>query len=105
MDVDAPVFDVDGVGLGKPYVAVDAAATVPTGIGLIRVVYSDCHYVLALVDIRGDIVLETAIAVRAKTDFVAVNIDRGVHVNAVELEEEEVARIPFCHLDRSGEIS
>ena len=89
VDVDAPVLDVDGMGFGEPNMAVDTTARVPTGVGLVGVVYSDCHYVFALVDIWGYVVLETAIAIRAKAYLLSIDIHGGVHVNTIEGEEKE----------------
>jgi hypothetical protein len=88
VDVDTPLFDMDGVGCGEPYMAVDATTRVPTGVGLVGVVNSDGYYVLTLVYIGGDIVLETAIAIRAKAYLMAVNEYRRIHVDSVEGEEK-----------------
>ena len=87
VDVDAPVLDVDGMGFGEPDMAVDTTARVPTGVGLVGVVYSDCHYVLAFVDIRGYVVLETRIAIRARAYLLSIDIHGGVHVNTIEFQE------------------
>jgi hypothetical protein len=64
--------------------AVDATTRVPTGVGLVGVVNSDGYYVLTLVYIGGDIVLETAIAIRAKAYLLSIDIHGGVHVNTIE---------------------
>ena len=56
---DAPVTDVGASSRRKPHMAVDTAARVPSGIGLITVIDLHSHHVVALTDIRCDVVLET----------------------------------------------
>ena len=87
MDVDTPVLDVDGMGFGEPYMAVDATAGVPTGVGLVGVVDTHCHHVLTFVDVRGDVVLEAGVAIRARAYLLSIDINGGVHVNTIELQE------------------
>ena len=86
MDVNTPVLDVDGMGFGEPYVAVDATAGVPTGVGLVGVVDTHCHHVLTFVDVRGDVVLEAGVAIRAGAYLLAVYEYRRIHVDSVEFE-------------------
>ena len=76
------------IGLGKPHVAIDTAATVPAGVRLVGVVHPYCHHVLALSDIRCDVVLETRITVGSVTHLLAIHIDRGIHIHTIELQEE-----------------
>ena len=85
--IDAPVLHVDGRGLRQPHMTVDAAAAIPAGIGLVGVVDTHGHHVLALLHIGRDVILETRIAVRTEADLLAVHIDRRVHIDAVELQE------------------
>ena len=87
MDVDTPVLNVDGMGFGEPNMAVDATAGVPTGVGLVGVVDTHCHHVLTFVDVRGDVVLEAGVAIRAGAYLLAVYEYRRIHVDSVELQE------------------
>ena len=87
MDVDTPVLDVDGMGFGEPYVAVDATAGVPTGVGLVGVVDTHCHHVLTFVNVGGNVVLEAGVAIRAGAYLLAVYEYRRIHVDSVELQE------------------
>ena len=74
-------------------VAVDAAAGVPTRVGLLCVVASHGDdIVLALgVEVGGDFVRERAVAVGPCPDRVAVHEDRAVHEDAVELNRHDLA--------------
>ena len=85
--MDTPALDVDGVGLGEPHMAVDATARVPTGVGLVGVINTHGYYVLTFVYVWGDIVLETGIAIRARAYLLSIDINGGVHVNTIELQE------------------
>ena len=85
--IDAPVLHVDGVGLRQPHMTVDTTATIPARVRLVAVIHPHGHYVLALLHIGRDVILETRIAIRTEADLLAVHIDRRVHIDAVELQE------------------
>ena len=87
VDIDAPMFDVDGVSLGEPYVTVYAATTIPTGVGLVGVVYTYSHNILAFVNIGSDVIFETAISVWSKPNLLTIDINCRVHINPIEFEE------------------
>ena len=66
---------------------VDTTATIPARVRLVAVIHPHGHYVLALLHVRRDVILETRIAIRTEADLLAVHIDRRVHIDAVELQE------------------
>ena len=90
VDIDAPMFDVDGVSLGEPYVAVYTTTAVPTGVGLVGVVYTYCHNILAFMNIGSDVVFETAIAVWPKPNLLTIDINCRVHINPIEFQEKQL---------------
>ena len=89
-DERAIAIDTHGFGGGQVDVAVDARAGIPAGIGKIVVVIDADgeDIVAALVEVRREVVFERSIAVRAFAEFVAVQVDGGVLVDAVEAEDE-----------------
>ena len=88
VDIDTPMLDVDGVGTREPYVAIDATARVPTGIGLIGIIHANSYHILTFMDKGCNVVLETGIAIRAKAYFLPIDINGGVHIDTIELEED-----------------
>ena len=88
VDIDAPMLYMDGIGLCEPYVPINAAARVPAAVGLVAVVHTHSHHVVALTDVGCDVVLEGTVAVGTEAHLLTVDIDSGVHIDTVELEEE-----------------
>ena len=80
---------VQPVGDGQPDVAVDAAAGVPAGVGLARVVDPHGHDVDARHQVPGDVVREADVTVGPAAQVHAVDPDVAVHVDAVELEPDD----------------
>ena len=69
---------------------IDAAARIPTTVGLVAIIDTDGQDVLSrAVEIGGEIVLEGG-AIGARAQGVAVDIDRGVHIDAVEGDEDAI---------------
>ena len=62
----SPMLNVDGIGLGEPYVAIDATARVPTRIGLIGVINTNSYHILSLVLISPHIRILCTFAPRKK---------------------------------------
>ena len=73
-------------GLRQPYVTVDTTAAIPTGVWLVRVVYTHCHHILAFTDIRSDIVFEAGVSIGSVPHQLTIDIDRRIHIHAVELD-------------------
>ena len=72
-------------------VAVDARTAVPTAVGLLAVVHTHGDDIVACwVNPLADVIFEGDIAVRTSAKFVAIDIDGGVHINAVELDEPQL---------------
>ena len=82
-----PVLNMDGVSLSEPYMAIYATTRVPTGIRLIRVIHTDGNYILALVYVWGNVILETGVSIRSKTNLLPIDINSRVHVNTIEFQE------------------
>ena len=91
-DIEAAVGEMRLRRSDEPHVAVDAAARVPAGIRLLGVVAAHGDHVVFARrrDKRRDVIAERAVAVRPCPDFVAVDIDRAVHKDAVELHGDPV---------------
>ena len=89
------------VDLGQPYVPVYAASGIPSRIGLVAVVhpYGDDVFP-APSDIRGKVVPEGYVSVRACAEFMAVDIDGGVHVDTVEIDVDHFAAV--CRIKRES---
>ena len=68
--------------------AIDATTRIPTGVWLVAVVHTYSHHILTLFQIGRDIIFERAIAVWTITHFLTIDIDRGVHVHAIERQKE-----------------
>ena len=75
------------VCLREPNMTVDAASAVPTGVRLVAVVYFYNHHVLALAKIRSDVIFKRTITIRAGAHFLTVDINGGVHINAIKLKQ------------------
>ena len=86
--MDTPMLHVDVAGLSQPDVAVDAAARVPARVGLVAVVDTHGHHVVALMHVGRDIVLEAGVTVGPVAHLLSVHVDGAVHVHAVKLEEK-----------------
>ena len=70
----------------KIYIAVDSRAGVPPGIGLAGVVYFDGHYVVPLLEVGGDVIVERDVAVGAFADKAAVDIYFATVVDPFEVD-------------------
>ena len=92
--VGSPVAHVQRVDHGQPDMAVDAAAGVPAGVGLPRVVHPHRDHVDARHQVPGDVVREADVAVGPAAQVDAVDPDVAVHVHAVELEPRHLAPRP-----------
>ncbi|OPZ19541.1 MAG: hypothetical protein BWZ10_00916 [candidate division BRC1 bacterium ADurb.BinA364] len=91
--VEAPVGDPRFVRGGQPDVAVNARSGVPARIGMIRIVHSHGENVFAFrAQERSQLVFEAHVAVRPLAQMAAVDPDIGVHVNAVEFDENAAIR-------------
>ena len=87
-DILPPLVDVYIRGFSKPNMAIDAATAVPTAVGLVAVVHFDSdHIVTFFIYIRCKVVFETAISIGAGAELMAVDIDRGVHVDTIEAND------------------
>ncbi len=82
-----PVFHMHIGGFGKPHMAVDTASAIPSGIRLIAIIHTHSHHVATGYEIRCDVVFKRAITVRAVAHFLTVDIDTGIHIHSVELNE------------------
>ena len=69
----APMLYMDGVCLSEPYMAIYTAATIPTGIRLIGVVYLHRHDISSLFQIFRDIILEAGISIRAESHLLTIH--------------------------------
>ena len=87
LDVDTRITDIDGFGPDKPDVAIDAASGIPARIGLVGIVDTHGNDVVATAQVAGNVVLERAVAIRSVAEFLAIDVDSGVHVDAIELDE------------------
>ena len=89
--VDAPLGHAQGRGGGEPHMTIDAAARIPTTVGLVAIIDTNGQDVLSRpVEIGGEVVLEGGVAIGARAQGVAVDIDRGVHIDAVEGDEDAI---------------
>ena len=82
-----PMSHMGGLGHGKPYVAIDAATGIPARVGLVAVVNTDGNDIVSSTQIAGNLVLKRTITVRAVTHLLAIDVDSGVHVDAIKLQE------------------
>ena len=96
----------------QPHVAVDAAAAVPARVGLLGVVDVHGHHVAALAEPGSEVVAERGIAVGASAETMAVDVDGGVHVGAVEVDVGVLFKLFGTHFkalsvpaDAAGESS
>ena len=67
---------------------VDTTTGVPAGVGLVGVVHTHRHHIIALFHKWRDVVLKTRIAIRPMPHFAPINIDSGVHIDTIELNIE-----------------
>ena len=70
----------------EPHVAVDACAAVPARVALMRVVHVHADGVLPLHEEARDVHKERRVAVGMPAGQLAVDVDRRVHVDALEVE-------------------
>ena len=79
---------MDGIGLREPHMAIDATPRIPTGVRLIGVVHTNCHHIITFFYIRRDVIFKARIAIRTEAHFATIDIDGGVHIDTIELDEE-----------------
>ncbi len=96
---DAPVAHVQWIDNREPHVTVDAAARIPTRVGLAGVVYPHGDHVFPRHEVPRDVVRKADIAVGPPAQIEAVDPDIAVHVDAVELEP----RFPLACAGREPE--
>ena len=97
-DIRAPLGHMHGIEFGEPYVTVDAAAGIPARIGLLGIVHADSHHVLtAPVEVGRQVVAEGNVAVGTRAQFMAVDVDGGVHIHAVKVDVEAFALVGLVH--------
>ena len=82
----APMGYVNRLRHSKPHMAIDATARIPAGVGLVAVVHANGHHIVTRTQIAGYLVLKGTVAVRTIAHLLAVDVDGGVHIDAVELE-------------------
>ena len=85
--MNAPVLDAHALRLGEPDMAVDATAGVPAGVRLIAVIDTYGNNIIACTEITCNLVFKRTVAIRAVAHLLTVDIDRGVHIDTVELQE------------------
>ena len=66
--------------------AIDAAARIPAGVGLARVVHAHGYHVHAGREVTRDVVRDAAVTVGTLANVGAVDPHFAVHVDAIELE-------------------
>ena len=89
--VDAPLGHAQGRGGGEPHMAIDAAARIPATVGLVAVINADGQDIVARrIKIGSEVVLEGGVAIGARAEGVAVDINRAVHIDAIEGDEDAV---------------
>ena len=92
-DERRPLRHVHRIGRDDADVAVDAGARVPARGGLRGIVGAHGDHVAAAAEhrLRGDLVAEAHVAVGARAQLGAVDVDVGVRHHAVELDEDALA--------------
>ena len=82
----APVVDIGLRRRHKPHVTIDARARVPAAVLLLRVIDTDHNLIAPYINIRCSIHPERGVAIRPPTSLVPIDIDTGVHIDALEIE-------------------
>ena len=82
----APVVDVGHGGGDEPHIAIDARTGIPPAVFLLRIVYAHHNLILAHAHERCCINPERRVAIGPTTSQMAVHIDLGIHVDALEIE-------------------
>ena len=97
----APKVDRNGIGLGEPYVAVDAAALIPPALVLLGVDVDgeDVLFVFTEADEIGDIDLKAVVAAEIVLHEAAVEVDGCVRGNALEQERDAAASVGFVEVE------
>ena len=85
--MDAPVTHMDGLCLDEPHMAVDATARVPARVGLVAIVDTHGNDIVATAQIARDVILKRTITIGTESHLLAIDIDGGVHIDPVELDE------------------
>ena len=68
--------------------AIDAAAAVPSAVGLVAVVHPYRQKIVARgVKVGRELVSNAAVSVWARAQGVAVQVDGGTHIHAIEVDE------------------
>ena len=82
-----PVVDMHLVGYRQPDVPVNARATVPAAVLLLRVVDTYCNYVrLAYTDMRSQVVKERRVTIRPNTQRSSVDKHFCIHIHTLEID-------------------
>jgi len=80
--------DMQFIGNCQPGVPVDPGAGIPAAIRLVGIVDSHRHHIFAAkIQVRGDVVIKTDVAVRPLSEVSPVNPDFAVLVDAVEFND------------------
>ena len=82
----APLFEMGLGGCHQADMTVDTGAAIPAGVRLGGVVNAHGDDVAAGLQVRGQVIGETGVAVRPGTQVVSVDPDRTVHVHTVEFD-------------------
>ena len=85
--IHAPMLYVYRMRLREPHMTIDAAATIPTGVWLVAIVYPYRHHILAFFHVWRNIIFERTVAVWSVPDFLAVDIDCRIHIYPIELNK------------------
>ena len=100
-DVLSPERDVDVAVRAEPHVAIDAAAGIPAGVGLLGIVDAHGYDVVAVtVEPRGEVIAERSVAVGACAEFVSVDVDGRVHVGTVKINHQIVTFLDIVKRER-----
>ena len=81
------MLHMDRIGLGEPYVTINATTRIPARVRLVGVIHSYSHHILALLDVWCDVVLKARIAIGTEAHFLSVYIHGRVHVHTIELDK------------------
>ena len=74
--------------LCNPYMAINTTSTVPTTVRLVAVIHTHGYHIVAISsEIRGQLIAETAVTVRAKAQLMPIEINRRVHIYAIEVDK------------------
>ena len=86
------------LGLGEPYVAIDTTTRIPAAVGLVAIIHLHGDDIITLpINIRCKIILKGTISIRTRTEFVTVDIDRRVHIHAIEGDGKAVVLLFRIH--------